>query len=455
MDADRIAFVAHGRVVEFGSHDELLSKPHGHYKRLVEAQKRDSTLGAIGSIPSIEESLKRPKSNNVDHDEADSDDEEEDKAPEDDYKNKDRQSLVKRIKQMASPDTGYILAGSIGAVMAGASYPLMGILFALSIDLYYYRLEDDCDPNSINSTLPPGFQSCNEYWSEAAEDMQQQSFNVALYYCILIADSLIGGALIVWGFGQASERLSRRFRDETFTALVRQEVGYFDKRSIGNISSELQESCARLHAFSGAPVRQFLEAMTSLLSGVILSYIYMWPFALLCTACIPFMAVASKLRRADIVGEDEGAPGATQKMTSSGGILVETLLNMKTVSALALEEKRLEEYAAAIRESQKDVIPSSITAGVTSGIGMFIQRFQNALLYFFGGYLLINYPDQYEFQDFLIAQFAFLFSSFGLAAALQDMEDRNEVEESARRILSILDRKSAIDPLSKEGKKLD
>ncbi len=42
--ADRIAVIAGGRLREIGSHDELINKPEGRYKRLVESQKRTSTV---------------------------------------------------------------------------------------------------------------------------------------------------------------------------------------------------------------------------------------------------------------------------------------------------------------------------------------------------------------------------------------------------------------------------
>ena len=59
-----------------------------------------------------------------------------------------------------------------------------------------------------------------------------------------------------------------------------------------------------------------------------------------------------------------------------------------------------------------------------------------------------------ELRDFLIANFAILFSLFGLGAAFQDISDRKEVEKAAGRIFYLLDRKSEIDPLGDEGKKL-
>ena len=85
---------------------------------------------------------------------------------------------------------------------------------------------------------------------------------------------------------------------------------------------------------------------------------------------------------------------------------------------------------------------------------MFIQQWINALQMWFGGYLLFTNPLTYTLRDFLISNFAILFGLFGLGSAFQDITDKKAVEESVGRIFHLLERKSAIDPLSEEGKKL-
>ena len=181
----------------------------------------------------------------------------------------------------------------------------------------------------------------------------------------------------------------------------------------------------------------------------------MWPFALLAIGCIPVMGFATSMEMQRFLGADEGDTTAIDGMNSPGGIVVETLLNMRTVSALTLENQRFEDYKRALQKNEPNVAFDSFIGGLTAGLSMFIQQWVNALQMWFGGWLLFTFPDDYEFKDFLISNFAVLFSLFGLGAAFQDVSDRKEVEKGAARIFYLLDRTSAIDPLSEEGKKLD
>lgn len=76
-----------------------------------------------------------------------------------------------------------------------------------------------------------------------------------------------------------------------------------------------------------------------------------------------------------------------------------------------------------------------------------------ALLFWWGGWLLFNYPDAFTYNDYLISMFALLFSLSGMATAAQGAVDKDKAKAAANRIFYIIDRQSKIDPLSNEGKK--
>ena len=82
--------------MEYGSPKELLEKPHGRYKRLVESQKRGATLEAL---------LAKTKSDKKDEEE----EEEVEKKEEDDEEAK--AFSAQRARELASPDILYMVLG--------------------------------------------------------------------------------------------------------------------------------------------------------------------------------------------------------------------------------------------------------------------------------------------------------------------------------------------------------
>jgi ATP-binding cassette subfamily B (MDR/TAP) protein 1 len=255
-NADRIAFIADGHIKEFGSHEELMEKPKGRYRRLVESQNRSSTVTSLQVLASLKKDEEEEEADDTDWEKTI--EEEENKA-----------FSLERVRKMASPDALYLLVGSIGALMAGSVFPMWGLLFAETIDLLFRRVEF-CDPDTVENEL--GFLTCEDYWSSIADSMQQRSFEVAGFWAIVAVDSVVGNMIAFWGFGMASERLNKRTRDAAFASLVRQEIAFFDRRSVGSITSQLQDDAAQMHTFTGEPVRALLIALSSVFTGLVLSF---------------------------------------------------------------------------------------------------------------------------------------------------------------------------------------
>jgi len=84
--------------------------------------------------------------------------------------------------------------------------------------------------------------------------------------------------------------MHKRVRDATFKSLIRQEISYFDVRPIGSITTQLSDDAALIHSFSGEPIRSLVMNVASVAVGLVVSFVFMWPFALLTLGIIPFMA---------------------------------------------------------------------------------------------------------------------------------------------------------------------
>lgn len=292
----------------------------------------------------------------------------------------------------------------------------------------------------------PGLPSCNTI----ADEMQQTSFNISYGWLTVLCCTVVGNILLWYGFGIASERMNRRVRNAAFGSLIRQEVAFFDKHSVGTITSQLQEDAAMIHAFSGEPIRTLVVTLASLLVAIIVSLIFMWPFALLVLAIIPFIAFVAKMRMASFMQPDEIVTSDDDKK-SPGGIVMETLLNMRTVASLTIEERRSKEYSDALRREDVNPIRTSLINGMMIGSVQLVQQFVMALMFFWGGWLLSSHPGIWSFRDFLVSIFSLLISISGSAVGTHGNTDKEKATKAAGRVFSLIDRESAIDPLSDKG----
>lgn len=152
------------------------------------------------------------------------------------------------------------------------------------------------------------------------------------------------------------------------------------------------------------------------------------------------------------LGEDESTEEASDEH-SPGGIVIETLNNMRTVASLTLEEERAAEYDRALTREDPNTVKSNLVKGSAGGMGQFFQMGGFAIMFWWGGWLLLNYPDVFSYRGFLISMFALFFSMYGLTIAAQGAVDRKKAKQAAHRIFALTDRQSEIDPLSQGGKK--
>jgi len=168
------------------------------------------------------------------------------------------------------------------------------------------------------------------------------------------------------------------------------------------------------------------------------------------------MGWAQSLEIEKTMGKDETDKDEERLDGSTpGGIAVETLLNMVTVSALTMQEERFAMYEEALGNSDTDWMRAALKSGLLAGLSMGIQQWVFALLFYVGGVLIEKYPGAYNFLDLLISLFGLLFGLFGLGIAFQDIADKKETQEAASRIFYLMDRQSSIDPLNDDGKTID
>lgn len=425
-NVDKIVYVANGRVQEAGSHDELMAKgPRGKYRRLYETQQRDAA-----TTPSLSASAMTGSSKKLTLDDKDETETEVDTDKEKDANDGGKPvGIYTRARQMAAPDKKYLMIGAIGAILAGCILPAYGVFMALTLKLLFTPVAP-CD-----STITP---DCQAYWDSEASDLQQRSFFLGLYWTIVAIVGLIGVFLLCYGFGIASERTNKRVRDETFEALIRQPVKFFDEHNIGSLLSQIQEDVVKISAFSADMLQTVLVAVISVTAGIVIAFVMMWPFALLNLACGPPIAAISTMNMRVLLGEDEKNQENTDDATSPGGILVETLLNMRTVAALNLEKQRLADYKKALYSDPKREVRSGFLKGASSGFGELAEQWLRGLQFWWGGWLLNQYPDLYGFEDYLISNFALLASLLGLGSVFGAFADRKDTEEAAKRIFTIL-----------------
>ena len=272
QSADKIVVLKKGRMVQVGTHAELMKDVDGHYSALVTARLDEEGVAGGGEKEAVKDAAKEAVK------------EEETEAVKE---TEEEENFQKMCWQLVKTDWFYMLIGVLGAAFAGAIFPLWGVMFAYMLDLLFTPVQF-CD-----AQVTPAV--CQNIWNSIADNMLDDSHAYAGWWSGIIGCSLVGYFMLGWGAGKASEALSKRIRDAGFVALVRQEVGYHDVHSVTCSAAQLSVDATLLKSFTSEPINTMVIALCSALLGVTISFVFMWPFALLSLGTLPAMAWASKM----------------------------------------------------------------------------------------------------------------------------------------------------------------
>ncbi|CAI7662711.1 unnamed protein product [Penicillium crustosum] len=435
--ADNIVVMSHGRVVEQGTHNELLEKRSMYYE-LVEKQRMstersivtreaNSPLDLGSKLPDLEDEVNESNKYMYDikrH-----------RGTKDPERGLEGESggceyplwtLIKFVANFNKEETVTMVCGLLFSIITGAGNPTQAVFYGKTI---------------AAMSLPPNM------YGRLRHDV---NFWSAMYL-------MLGGtAFLGWGasglcFAYCSERLIHRARDRSFRAILHQDISMFDKAgfSAGSLTSSLSMDATNLAGMSGVTLGSIFIVSTTLIAGIAVSIAIGWKLGLVCTATIPIVLTCGLVRLkilGEIARQSKGvyAASATYACEASSAI--------KTVASLNLESHVLEEYHNILEaQRQKSIVSTlkSSTFYAASQSGNFLCI---ALAFWYGGSLIIH--EGYSMVQFFIAYAAIVVGAFSAGAIFSFAPDMSKSRQAAQDIKRLLDRPVNIDARQETGELL-
>ena len=372
--ADAIAVVDAGRVVELGTHHELVARDGGRYRRMVELQtltdeteeersrrghdrrQRAAALAAAGEAGggaapadgvAAAEAKAAAKAAAVDDsaagvgsvgttDASSSDDEAPAKAPVDLATGK---RVVRRALAVNAREWPFLLAGVVGALGAGASWPVLAILYSQVLVL----LGDESDDASGR---------VNRYAGGFA--LLGVAMAVVMYFQIAM-------------LAIAGERLTLKLRRAAFGAMLRQEAAFFDDKahSVGALSTQLAADVPLIKGLTGETAGILIMVLGSVGTGLVVAFISCWKVAAVTLAFTPGIALGGYVQIRLLSASDVEVRAAYQK---AGAVLTELVSNIRTVTTLGVQREFLARFEAELGEPIKKGRLMAVTSGVGLGL---------------------------------------------------------------------------------------
>uniref|UniRef100_A0A0D9V4J0 MDR-like ABC transporter n=1 Tax=Leersia perrieri TaxID=77586 RepID=A0A0D9V4J0_9ORYZ len=447
-NADCISVVQQGKIVEQGSHDELVMNPDGAYSQLIRLQEsreeeqkldrrvsdsrsksrslslrrsisRDSagnssrhSLALPFGLPGSVELLEGNDTDVGEQTEQGGDGEVKKKAP------------IGRLASLNKPEVPVLLLASLAAAVHGVLFPMFGVMISNAIKIFF----------------------------EPADKLKKDASFWGLMCVVLGIVSIISIPVEYFMFGIAGGKLIERVRAMTFRSIIHQEVAWFDdpNNSSGALGARLSIDALNVRRLVGDNLALVVQVISTLITGIVIAMIADWKLTLVVLCVIPLVGIQGYVQVKFLKGFSEDAKMLYEDASQ---VATDAVSSIRTVASFCSEERVMTMYDKKCEASKNQGVRTGMVGGLGFGFSFLMLYLTYGLCFYVGAQFVRH--NKSSFGDVFKVFFALVLATIGISQTSALASDSTKAKDSSISIFALLDRKSQIDSGSDEGRTLD
>ncbi|KAI3841081.1 hypothetical protein MKX03_001275 [Papaver bracteatum] len=447
-NADTIAVIHRGKIVEKGSHMELLKDSEGAYCQLIRLQEvnKESGKGKLKSELSLQlsrnfskhmsigRSLSRGSSGRGNSSHHSFSVEYGLPRPNvgvgsDENKNNDlisstqeaKNVLISRLASLNKPEIPVLLLGAIAAGINGVIFPAFALMLSGIIKTFF----------------------------EPPSELKKDSRFWALMCIVLGVASLITSPARTYFFAVAGCKLINRIRSMCFEKIVHLDIDWFDEpeHSSGAIGARLSADAATVRSLVGDALGLTVQNIATLIAGLGIAFEANWKLAFIILVFIPLVGVNGRVQMKFMKGFSADAKMMYEEASQ---VANDAVGSIRTVASFCAEEKVMRLYESKCEGPERAGIRQGVISGLGFGLSFFLLFCVYAASFYIGGRLVED--GQTTFPKVF---FALIFTGVGVASSSSMSSDTTKAKSSAASVFTILDQIPKINSSNDSGMTLE
>uniref|UniRef100_T1JCV2 ABC-type xenobiotic transporter n=1 Tax=Strigamia maritima TaxID=126957 RepID=T1JCV2_STRMM len=425
-NVDRIVAVKAGRVVEQGTHDELMDK-EGVYYQLLQTQSGQEKTVESSKEEEDEEDDEESEQQSVDYelDDDDDDDDVDDFLFPLDALQEDEDGTI-RNQQELRHSFWKMFAFSKSDKLTVATVIIFSILYSLSHPARAFIF------GKLTNTV-------------VLRTLQNNAYLIVLWpslYVVVGVLAFVSVALKLWAQAIAEENLLFRIRRRILEAILQQEIGWFDEpaHNVGNLCTMVTIDAENIKKIPGAMLGTWFYSVVAITTLTSISYWLQWKLALAISSLSLTVFVCHYLR-----GKiDHGM--LLNLMTPedhANNLAIEAVRNFRTVVSLHIQEKMCTLYNDSLGQPRKLYNKQAQLRSLVVGLSEALPLFGFTVSLAYGAYLM--YHNQADYSTFNTINSMLIINLMEVSKVLSATPSYSKACVSANKIFKLLKRKPLID----------
>ncbi|GMP76087.1 hypothetical protein CsSME_00032910 [Camellia sinensis var. sinensis] len=329
-----------------------------------------------------------------------------------------------RLAYLNKPEIPILIIGSAAAVIHGLIMPIFGLLLASIIKIFYKP--------------PPELRKDSKFW--------------ASMFLVLGVATLLATPVRTYFFSMAGCRLIKRIRLMCFEKLVHMETNWFDEaeHSSGKISARLSGDATLVTNLVGDSLALIVQNAATAIAGLVIAFQANWLLALIILVTVPLIGLNGYMQAKFLNGFSADAKKSFEDASQVAGDAVGSI---RTIASFSAEEKVMQLYQMKCEGPMK----AGIRQGLVCGAGLGFAIFSLFLVYaacFYAGARLVE-AGKMDFAAVFRVFFGLTMTTLSISQSVALAPDLSRAKSAAASILAILDQKSKIDSSDDSGTTLE
>ncbi|KAL0642624.1 hypothetical protein Bca4012_040914 [Brassica carinata] len=430
-DADVISVVHNGRIVEAGSHEELMENLDGQYTSLVRLQQMDnqepdgntSVRVQGGQLSILSKDLKYgPKLSSESGSNTLTSSSIESNLPSSVPKGKKPPvPSFKRLMAMNRPEWKHALCGCLSAAVFGPVQPISAFVSGSMVSVYFLTSHDE---------------------------IKEKTRIFVLFFVGLAVFSFLLNIIQHYSFAYMGEYLTKRIREKMLKKILTFEVNWFDEEenSSGAICSRLAKEANLVRSLVGERVSLLVQTIAAVAVACTVGLVIAWRLAIVMIAAQPVVVVCFYTQRILLKTISKKAIKAQDE---SSKLAAEAVSNIRTITSFSSQERILKLLKRVQEGPRKESVRQSWLAGTVLATSRSLITCTSVLNFWYGGRLI----DDGKMKAKAFFEIFSIFVSTGrvIADAGSMTTDLAKGSDAVGSVFAVLDRSTTIEPESPNG----